>query len=271
MTLTDHWARFRSAKAGPILDWKRFELAATHYDRVMSLTPQRWTHQATDAQTKRLSRRISAGTIRRDLACLRVFATWLVREGLMPSIPMWTVPPAPPPRTRYLTPAEMRSLLAVDAPEWFRVATRLAMASGQRIDAVLGLRWSQVANGILDFAVGAAPRQKRRGVIPILPDVQEMLDGLDRSGEFVVGGARVHYQTYLSVWRRVCESAGVEDATPHSIRHGVATALISAGVPLLEVSRMLGHSSVAITQKVYVKFDPDYTRGAASRMEALLR
>jgi integrase len=34
---------------------------------------------------------------------------------------------------------------------------------------------------------------------------------------------------------------------------------------------MLGHSNVAITQKVYVKYDPDYTRNAAERMAGLLK
>ena len=194
MTLAEHWPRFRTEKGGPILDWKRFELAAFHYEPVLNLTPA-----------------------------------------------------------------------------WFTLATRLAMASGQRINAVLGLRWEQVSHGLLDFAAGAAARQKRRGVIPILPDVQALLDAVTDRGEYVIGGRRrIHYHIYLHQWRKVCAAAGVDGASPHSIRHGVATALISAGVPMLEVSQMLGHSSIAITQKVYVKFDPTYTKNAASRMAAML-
>lgn len=271
MTLADHWPRFRTEKGGPILDWKRFELAAFHYEPVLNLTPARFTHQTVDKQTAKLAKRLSPGTIRRDLACLRVFATWLVREGVLPSVPLWSVPPAPPPRTRFLTTVEMKAILAVDAPAWFTLATRLAMASGQRINAVLGLRWEQVSHGLLDFAAGAAARQKRRGVIPILPDVQALLDAVTDRGEYVIGGRRrIHYHIYLHQWRKVCAAAGVDGASPHSIRHGVATALISAGVPMLEVSQMLGHSSIAITQKVYVKFDPTYTKNAASRMAAML-
>ena len=80
MTLADHWPRFRKEKGGPILDWKRFELAAFHYEPVLHLTPARFTHQAVDKQTAKLAKRLSPGTLRRDLACLRVFATWLARD-----------------------------------------------------------------------------------------------------------------------------------------------------------------------------------------------
>jgi integrase len=265
-TLAHHWTRFRSERAGPILDWKRFELAATHYEPLMRLTPAKWTHQETDRVTQKLD--LSPGTIRRDLACLRVFATWLVRAGHLPAIPLWEVPAAPPPRSRFLSPEEMRAILAVPAPWWFDAATRLAMASGQRIDAVLTLRWDQIRNGIVDFTLGAGPRQKRRGVIPVIPAISEVLARCPRNSDHVIG---VRYHVYLAEWRRVCKVAGVVGATPHCIRHGVATALISSGVPLIEVSRMLGHSNVAITQRVYVKYDPEYTRNATERMAGLLK
>jgi len=40
----------------------------------------------------------------------------------------------------------------------------------------------------------------------------------------------------------------------HEFRHTHATMLINAGVPLIEVSRRLGHQSTAITEKTYVHY-----------------
>ena len=58
---------------------------------------------------------------------------------------------------------------------------------------------------------------------------------------------------------------------PHSMRHSVASNLVSAGVPILEVSRLLGHSSTAITERVYMKLAPDFTRNASNAMAEMLK
>ena len=52
--------------------------------------------------------------------------------------------------------------------------------------------------------------------------------------------------------------AGLENVTPHTLRHTVATLLVRAGVPLIEVSKLLGHKDSRITERVYAKFSPDY-------------
>ena len=54
------------------------------------------------------------------------------------------------------------------------------------------------------------------------------------------------------------------------MRHSVATNLIAAGVPVLEVSKLLGHSNSQITERVYMKFAPSYTRNASDAMAAML-
>ena len=59
----------------------------------------------------------------------------------------------------------------------------------------------------------------------------------------------------VSVWRKrlaeVFEDAGVNGAHSHRFRDSFATALLDAGVSLQDVSTLLGHQSVKITQKHY--------------------
>ena len=68
--------------------------------------------------------------------------------------------------------------------------------------------------------------------------------------------------------RTAAEQADLQGVTPHVIRHSVATQMLRAGVPLAHVSKMLGHSSVAITADVYGHFTADDLRGASDVLDA---
>ena len=56
------------------------------------------------------------------------------------------------------------------------------------------------------------------------------------------------------IWKALSERLkrlGVAHARVHDLRHTFTSDLINAGVPILQISRMLGHSSVAFTLQVY--------------------
>lgn len=268
MTLHYHFGHFRAAKRHEVLDWKRFELAWGHYTALHPLEPCQWTHQATDAATAALPH--APGTLRRDLGCLSVFAKWLKREGLIASMPDWKMPSAPAPRQRYVSAEEMRRILATPAEMWFVQATRLAILTGQRIGAILDLKWTQIRGGVIDFNFGVSGRCKKRGTVPLTAGVREVLGGCALGDRVINDELPVNYFRYLREWRRVCKACGIEGATPHMLRHGVATELVAAGVPLLEVSKLLGHADVSTTQRVYAKFAPEFTLRATETMGGLV-
>jgi site-specific recombinase XerD len=58
-------------------------------------------------------------------------------------------------------------------------------------------------------------------------------------------------QTFDRRFKRAQRDADVWPAagTPHMLRHAFCTNLLDAGVPLLDVSRLAGHSSVTVTQR----------------------
>jgi len=56
--------------------------------------------------------------------------------------------------------------------------------------------------------------------------------------------------------------AGLGGMTEHGLRHLFASALLSAGVPITDVSAWLGHRDIRITAAVYSHLMPDaWTRG----------
>jgi site-specific recombinase XerD len=62
-----------------------------------------------------------------------------------------------------------------------------------------------------------------------------------------------HFNRHL---RRALSAVGLDDAaTPHQLRHGFATNALNMGVPLLAVSRLMGHSTVTVTQRYIATSD----------------
>jgi len=71
--------------------------------------------------------------------------------------------------------------------------------------------------------------------------------------------------------RRVLKLAGIpRPLRIHDLRHTYASLALQRGVPLLVVSRQLGHASIAITADTYGHLVPDATREAAEAWEAIL-
>ena len=49
----------------------------------------------------------------------------------------------------------------------------------------------------------------------------------------------------------LCERVGIEQITPHQLRHYFATHTLSNGADVKAVSEMLGHADAGITLKIY--------------------
>ena len=59
------------------------------------------------------------------------------------------------------------------------------------------------------------------------------------------------YVSVLGVFQKALEAVGLPHVTPHSLRHSWTSTMLSAGAPIATIARNLGHSSPAITWRVY--------------------
>ncbi|MCF2533635.1 tyrosine-type recombinase/integrase [Yinghuangia sp. KLBMP8922] len=64
-------------------------------------------------------------------------------------------------------------------------------------------------------------------------------------------GRPMRPQTVLNRFRKLTDSAGVPRITMHDMRHFASTTAISAGVPLVVVSKTLRHDTVSTTANIY--------------------
>jgi integrase/recombinase XerD len=72
-------------------------------------------------------------------------------------------------------------------------------------------------------------------------------------------GARLTRQSGHKIITQAAERAGLDDISPHSLRHSFATHLLTGGADVRVVQELLGHSSVSTTQ-IYTKVTPDLLR-----------
>jgi integrase len=63
--------------------------------------------------------------------------------------------------------------------------------------------------------------------------------------------------------------AGLPAVPFHSLRHSAATLLLSRGMTLGEIQKVLGHSQISLTANLYAHAAPEISQNAAARMEAL--
>jgi len=200
------------------------------------------------------------GTIGYELgrlsAALHHAETWK-RIDKAPTI---EAPPAPPAKDRWLRrgrPGEGRDelgeLIAAarahsDRLGWFVV---FAYYTASRREAVEKLTRFQVdlANGTINLnPAGRRQTAKRRPVVPIdtamLADLRAALAATN--SEYVLGGdgAKLWY-----AFRTVADGLGLEDVTPHTLRHSRATHLLQDGRDPWAVAGLLGDSLETLLRK----------------------
>jgi integrase/recombinase XerD len=93
--------------------------------------------------------------------------------------------------------------------------------------------------------------------VPIPPDIaQELLAVANGNSTYVFSNSSAGLpQSATQNWhkelRAVFDKAGLPDGHPHQLRDTAAVGWLKAGIPLEEVSRLLGHTSIRTTEKHY--------------------
>jgi integrase/recombinase XerC len=156
-----------------------------------------------------------------------------------------------------------------------RALLEVLYATGIRVAELVGLDLGDVdAEHRLVRVLGKGDKQR---TVPFgAPAARALLawerDGrpalrTDRSGPALVlgrRGARVDPRAVRTVvHRRTAAVPGAPELSPHGLRHTAATHLLAGGADLRTVQELLGHSSLATTQR--------YTHVSAERLTAVYR
>ncbi|MFA7482976.1 MAG: tyrosine-type recombinase/integrase [Vulcanimicrobiota bacterium] len=224
---------------------------------------------------------LSNSTINRDLTRLKAVFKMARRAKWIRGNPLDDVDPLPEPdgRTRYLSPAEFDRLWAVSCPWLWRIVM-FAVLTGLRQGEHFGLKWSQIRNGQIHLKGRSSDRKegtkgKRPRVIPIIPDVQEILDQVRGDHEELVfvtlRKKRLNVSNFKrDFWTPALEAARIEDLTWHDLRHTFCSLIVQRGGDLEKVQLLAGHSDFRTT-KGYTHMAPEHLVETIGLLKGLWR
>jgi integrase len=219
---------------------------------------------------------LTPATAAKELSTLRAALNYAVKNGYLTTAPFVELPPREPGRDRWLTRSEAARLLweARKEPKAQPHLPRfilIALYTGARQGAILGLRWSQVdlVNGRIDFNEPGQPRtNKRRPIIPIPRGLRLLLARAQQraSSPWVVSYEGEPIKRVRRSFAAACKRAVLTGVTRHTLRHSCGTWMAQRGVPLWQIAGWLGHSQERTTE-LYSHHHPDHMAEAKRAME----
>ncbi len=220
-------------------------------------------------------RELSANSISRELACLKTFFKFLVRENkvkedvtsVIESPKLWKKLPST------LSLDEVESLLRTPKARDLmgardKASLELMYATGMRVSELINLKISD-----LNMDVGFAKCFGKGGKERIVPFGKKAKDNiaryLDKSRPVFLKkkvsnflfltrlGKPMSRQTFWKIIKKYAREAGIKKKiSPHSLRHSFATHILERGADLRIVQELLGHADISTTQ-IYTHVSKD--------------
>ena len=160
-------------------------------------------------------------------------------------------------RERWLQAEELQRLvIALNEHKDQRLADafRLLLLTGSRKSEVLTAEWSMFD---LQQGVWTKPsshtKEKQVEHLPLNTQAVELLTRMKEHSDattFLFPGSNGKPRTTLRVaWSQVCKAAALTNVRIHDLRHSYASYLVSQGISLHIVGKLLGHSQPQTTQR----------------------
>jgi len=209
------------------------------------------------------ARGLSPATLARRLSALRSFfdaavqAGWCEKNGAAGVRPPKQAKRLP----RTLPPEQTAQLLhATDKESEARDAALLAVmyGCGLRVSEAVGLNLIDLHMETAELRVLGKGRKERivpmpAGVVQLLQQWldERMLKSGDREAVFLNqrGGRLTTRSVQRMLKARAIETGADMSVTPHRLRHSFATHLLAGGVDLRAIQELLGHASLATTER----------------------
>lgn len=221
------------------------------------------------------TRKISPGTVRRELDTLSAALNFCHREGLIANVPYIEKPKPSPPREKWIKESQFGLLLAeCEKRKYLMDYIMIAINTSARPGAITQLKWEQMdfENRVVDFnPEGRRQNNKIRSAVYMNDVFYEYF--LERhkeaKSEWVVTRPRNgEYGPIASIknsFKAACTRAGLTGITPYTLRHTACTWMRKSGIDLKDIGDIAGHRDPRTTMR-YVKYDPEFTKGGTSKL-----
>lgn len=226
---------------------------------------------------------LAAATIGKEICAIRAYCRWSIHAGLRADDPTLEIerPRRPKPLPRHLSARDLRLLERIlDAPmpvlnvkkrhriERDRRIIMLGLFAGLRLSEIAKLDWRDVDMDAMTITVRDGKGGKDR-IIPIAERLQaELAHTPEEKQRGAVAGHRdgrpISYKSICHVFDRYLADLGL-DISCHMLRHTFAITLLRNDADLRSIQTLLGHESLATTER-YLAVDLDDRRKAIAKM-----
>jgi site-specific recombinase XerD len=249
----------------------RVALFARHFGRSPALLGP---EEIRAYQQHLLTRNVSWSQFNQAVCALRfLYNVTLGRPDLITHLPF-----AKRPRTLpvVLSPEEVVRFLEAALPGRDRTLLDVAYSCGLRLKELLGLEVRDIDSARLVLHIRQGKGQKQR-FVPLSPRLLDVLRAYWREcrpATWLFAGVKPLQALTDGAVQRLCRRtarrAGLgKHVTPHTLRHSFATHLLEAGVDLLSVQALLGHSHFNTTAK-YLHVSMRRLQQLPQRLEGLV-
>ena len=195
----------------------------------------------------------------------------LVESNPFKECRMFRIPKITP---AYLGIKEFVRLLHSIDDRRFRLLVSFAALTGMRRGEIVNLRWIDIDLGSRLINIQNSEyftvKAMRPRTIPMNQDVFSLLLNIPKQSDYVfVDEEMKPYKagTVTKKFKRFAVKAGLSDRIHlNSLRHSYASWLVQSSVPLAEVQKLLGHSSVVTTQ-IYAHLEHENLRDAVETIQ----
>jgi integrase len=169
-------------------------------------------------------------------------------------------------RERILTAEEMRCLIDA-APAHLKPVLVIALNTGMRRNEILSLKWANINPGQRFIFIGDSKSGKSRKV-PMNGMVIEAFKQIPRNSEYVFFNPETKgpIKDVKTAFKSACGKAKINGLRLHDLRHTAASRMVEAGIDLVTVSKILGHSSIQMTMR-YAHPTPENMQRAVDSLE----
>jgi integrase len=146
----------------------------------------------------------------------------------------------------------------------------MLLLTGARKREVLDARWEDMdlARQFWRIAFTKSGRERH---VPLSAAAITLLNQIPKQGEYIFANPKTNkpFKSFYVSWDTARKAAGLEGLRVHDLRHSFASFLVNAGCSLYEVQKLLGHASIAMTQR-YSHLSQDSLMRAVSCAEVYL-
>ena len=208
-------------------------------------------------------RRIAEGTVQRERSFLQALFQQAVEDGHIQKNPWRGVAKvAYAVRDRLLTVPEQAELLSRLSPKFVRFVLFL-LGTGLRLEECRGINPATDLN-LTERSVRVTGKFDKVRQVPIpavlVPVLETQL--ADEGGLW-----QQNQQRLREVLQQACARAGIPHLSPHALRHTFGWRWLTGGGDIYTLSKVLGHGTIAVTERHYAHLLKEDIKAKADRVE----